>query len=338
MSTKNSTKLKNAKAVAERAGVSEMTVSRFFRNPDLLSDDTRQRIADAVAAFNYVPNRMAQNLRNTTSDICALLVPTVTNSVFVDVISEMSIELEKVGFHVMVSSTGYDMEKEAQLLDTVMSFRPAAIVMPGLEHLPAIKERLRELTIPVVEIMDLTSEPIAYGVGFDQHVAQAALMEHLWSKGYRKYGFVGTFLDHDIRAAKRKDAASAFLKCHGTKFLAESVLDIGSSPEVGMCAMAGMFEQLEHLDVLICSNDDIATGVLTFLHEHGIDVPGQIAVVGFNNLHFSAHLTPSLTTIDTRRPQIGRETARLLVDLLQGREPKNRIIDTGFELFARDSA
>ena len=156
------------KSVAKLAGVSEMTVSRVLSGKGSYSEKSRAKVEAAVGTSGYLPNRIAGSLASSRSTQVAVIVPTIGNIVFTEVLAGISAELSPAGLQAVLGVTEYDLNREEALVETLLSWRPQALIIAGLEHTPGTVRRLKGAGIPVVQIMDIDGDVIDTAVGFSQ--------------------------------------------------------------------------------------------------------------------------------------------------------------------------
>ena len=161
-------------AVAERAGVSAITVSRVVRLPELVAPQTRAKVEAAMRELGYVPNQLAGVLAGARSKSVGVLVPTIANSIFADTVQGLSDELEPLGYAVILAQSRYDADREDHMLSALLSRRPEAIIMVGSPATEDGARLLRRSGIPIVETWELPPEPIDAVAGFDNYAAPAA--------------------------------------------------------------------------------------------------------------------------------------------------------------------
>ena len=156
-------------AVAERAGVSSITVSRVVRLPELVAPETRARVEAAMRELGYVPNQLAGALAGARTKSVGVLVPTIANSIFADTVQGLTDELEPLGYAVILAQSRYDAAREDRMLSALLSRRPEAIIMVGSPATEEGARLLRRAGIPVVETWELPPEPIDAVAGFDNY-------------------------------------------------------------------------------------------------------------------------------------------------------------------------
>jgi len=325
--------------VAEQLGVSAITVSRALHHPEQVSANLRAHILEAVDRLGYVPNRSARLLASARSKTVAVLVPSLSNAIFVETLAGIHEVLHPLGYQVLIGNTRYDADEEARLLRAYLEHAPDGILLTGLGQAPALRERLAQLALPVVYMMDLTesgSGDERMCVGLSQTDAGQALTHHLLAQGRRRIAYLAAQLDE--RVMKRAQGYRQALQAAGCYDARLEILDPRpSSIGLGASLLESLLREHPDCDAVFCCNDDLALGALFYCQHVALAVPQQLAIAGFNDLEASAWACPPLTSIATPRYQIGRQAAQMLVDALQGVEPAARRRDLGFELKVRAS-
>ncbi|WP_419730462.1 LacI family DNA-binding transcriptional regulator [Lichenicola sp.] len=325
------------KHVAARAGVAPITVSRALNAPDSVSPLLRAQIDDAVTALGYVPNRFAGVLASAQSRVVPVIVPSLSNAVFIEVIQGIQGVLEAGGYQMLLGNTQYDLARETELVSTMLGWAPAGIIVAGLRHAERTRALLAGSGRPVMEIMELGRRPIDMNVGLSHLSAGEAMGRHLIERGYRQIGFIGGRLGADYRAMQRFRGLDRALAGAGLDRRRPFAHPESSSSEIGGNQLMAVLAQAPELDALFFANDDLAVGALLRAHREGIDVPGRIAIAGFNGLGIGALTTPALTTIISPRPEIGALAAIKLLARVSG-EPAGPIrVDVGYRLMVRES-
>jgi LacI family gluconate utilization system Gnt-I transcriptional repressor len=314
--------------VAHRAKVGESTVSRVLRNHGSVSASTREKILKAAADLNYVPNRIAGTLASMTSKLIGVVIPSVGNTVVPEVLAGANMVFEDAGFQPVIGVSNYDPAREEVLIESILSWRPAGILVAGLEHTDRARAMLKGSGIRVVELLDIDGEGIDIVVGSSQRMAGRKSAEHLLARNYRRIGYVGHDIRVDIRAGKRFEGFRAVMRENGLSFVDQEFHPSGGSTvEAGRIGLARLLKRQPSLDAIYFSNDDLALGGYFHCLEHDICVPSDLALFGYNGLEIT-RLTPQpLSTIRTPRIAMGRAGASLL---LSG--GPSTIVDVGFEL------
>lgn len=298
--------------VSEASGVSEMTVSRVLRNRGDVSDATRTRVLAAAKDLGYVPNKIAGSLASSRVNLVAVIIPSLSNMVFPEVLTGINQVLEDTVLQPVVGVTDYMPEKEEKVLYEMLSWRPSGVIIAGLEHSDASRAMLRAAGIPVVEIMDTDGAPIDAMVGISHRRAGREMARAIIKAGYEHIGFMGTKMPLDHRARKRFEGfTEALAKC-GVEIEDRAFYSGGSALAKGREMTRDMLERSPELDFLYYSNDMIGAGGLLYLLDQGIEVPGQIGLAGFNGVELLQGLPKQLATMDACRLEIGRSAAEII--------------------------
>ncbi|MCC6002429.1 MAG: LacI family DNA-binding transcriptional regulator [Pararhodobacter sp.] len=298
--------------VSEACGVSEMTVSRVLRNRADVSPATREKVLAAARALGYVPNKIAGALASQQVNLVAVIVPSLSNLVFPEVLSGISAALEETGLQPVFGVTNYSPDREETVLYEMLSWRPSGVILAGLEHTPAARAMLESAGIPVVEIMDTDGPAIDSVVGISHRAAGRQMADAIVSAGYRRIGFLGTKMPDDHRARKRMDGLVEGLAAHGLELAATEFYSGGSALQKGREMTKAILTRQPDLDFLYFSNDMIGAGGLLEAIEQGLDIPGKLGMAGFNGLNFLAGLPLRLATIDACRREIGERAAGII--------------------------
>lgn len=299
--------------VSEASGVSEMTVSRVLRNKGDVSAATRQKVQEAAKRLGYVPNKIAGALASSRVNLVAVVIPSLKNMVFPEVLAGVSHALEGTELQPVVGVTDYLAEKEETVLFEMLSWRPSGVIVAGLEHSDASVAMLSQAGIPVIEIMDVDGQPIDACVGISHRRAGRMMAEQIIEAGYRKVGFMGTKMPRDHRARKRFEGFTRTLAKAGIEIADQDFYSGGSALAKGREMTEAMLDRTPDLDFLYYSNDMIGAGGLLYLLEKGYDIPGQIGLAGFNGVELLDGLPRRLATMDACRREIGETAARMIV-------------------------
>ena len=303
--------------VSAASGVSEMTVSRVLRNRGDVSDATRQKVLDAAKELGYVPNQIAGSLASQRVNLVAVIVPSLSNMVFPEVLTGINQVLEDTPLQPVFGVTDYMRDKEERVLYEMLSWRPSGVIIAGLEHSDATRAMLENAGIPVVEIMDTDGNPVDSVVGISHRKAGLDMAKAILKQGYTRIGFMGTSMPRDHRARKRFEGLTEGLAKAGIEIEARDFYEGGSALAKGREMTAAMLEEYPELDFLYYSNDMIGAGGLLYLLEKGVDIPGRVGLAGFNGVELLQGLPRQLATTDACRLEIGRAAAEIIRDRMQ---------------------
>ncbi|MGB4826495.1 MAG: LacI family DNA-binding transcriptional regulator [Paracoccaceae bacterium] len=299
--------------VSEASGVSEMTVSRVLRNRGDVSATTRERVLEAARSLGYVPNKIAGALASQRVNLVGVIIPSLSNMVFPEVMTGISEVLEDTGLQPVVGVSNYSHDREEQVIYEMLSWRPSGLILAGLEHSDASRAMLAQAGVPIVEIMDIDGTPVDSAVGISHRRAGRQMAEAIIAAGYRRIAFLGTHMPtQDTRARKRLEGFEEALSRAGLSLVDREYYTGGSSLLKGREMTETLLKRTQDVDFLYYSNDMIGAGGLLWCLENGIDVPGKVGLAGFNGMELLDGLPRRLATMDACRLEIGRKSAEII--------------------------
>ena len=300
--------------VSAAVGLGMSTISRVLRNQGSFSQATRERVMKAVEELGYVPNRVAGSLASSVSNLVGIVIPSLHNIVFPDLLRGAALALDPLGFQTVIAVTDYDIEQEEKVIQSIRAWRPAAFLVTGLEHTERTRAMLMNSGVRVAELLDTDGEGIDLVIGFSQREAGMLCARHLLERGYRRIGYIGPEFSFDPRARKRFEGFSEVLREAGVKPLDSELVRGISSTEVGRAALERLLARNPDLDAVYFSNDDFAVGGLFHGYAKGSAVPAQRAIMGYNGLDIGRFAPQPLTTLRTPRTEIGEIAARMVME------------------------
>lgn len=320
-----------------------MTVSRALKNGTSIASATRARIIKAVEELGYVLDQSAGSLSSKRSGFVASLIPSINNSNFADTIRGLTETLEGSGLQLLLGYTDYSIEKEEQLIESMLRRRPEGIVVTGGRHTIRSRKLLQQSGIPVIETWDLPLSPIRHVVGFSNADASATLVKFLHSKGYRRIAFIGGTSNRDTRGADRRagyERAIAELTLGPAR-----VISFGTPPismNQGAEAVVQLIAQWPEVDAAICVSDLSAFGAIMECQRRDWNVPNRIAIAGFGDFEIADCCVPRITTVGVHCLEIGKRTGELLLRAIaserKGISLNAQLITTEFGVIGRESA
>jgi LacI family transcriptional regulator, gluconate utilization system Gnt-I transcriptional repressor len=322
--------------VALKAGVSAITASRALRTPERVAADTLARVRDAVASLGYVPNPAAQMLASARSRVIGVVIPSVTNSVFADLLRGVMDATDDGPWQPQIANTRYVSSREQDILRLFATQHPTGMIVAGIDQSPEARDILRGIGCPVVQVLETGPDPIDMMIGCSQMDGARAAVSHLLAQGYARIGFLGARMDP--RSQRRLAGYRQELELAGVPG-PERVLTVphASSVTLGRRLMADLLALHPDSDAVFCNNDDIALGALFECMRRGIRVPAQMGIAGFNDLDMAAGAEPGLTSVRTHRYRMGVEAVRMIEAARDGARPDPAVRDIGFTLVVRDS-
>ncbi|PSL20148.1 LacI family DNA-binding transcriptional regulator [Shimia abyssi] len=302
------------KDIARLAGVSEMTASRAMRGAPDVSDATKRKVEDIAKQVGYVPNRIAGALASQKVNLVGVVVPSLSSSVFPEVLSGISAALKPTPMKPVIGVTGYDPDEEEEVIREMLSWRPSGLIVAGLEHGEASRRMLAAADCPVVEIMDTDGDPVAHCVGISHLQAGRDMAVMMLERGYRRIGFIGTKMPQDFRAEKRLKGFVEALNAAGVDLAGEELYAGVSSIENGRRLTEQLLARIPDLDCIYYSSDVMSVGAYMHCLASGMSIPNDLAIAGFNSLDLLKGLPMTLATTDAHRFEIGEKAAGIIIE------------------------
>lgn len=317
--------------VAKLSGVSEISVSRVMRNASSVSNQLRSRVLAAANELGYTPNRLAGALKTSSSNLVAVIVPSIGNGVFPEVLNGVESVLADAGLRPVLGITQYDRAQEVQVLRDMLAWSPMGVIMAGTDHESAVARMIARHDIPVVEFMDIDRVPIQAAVGISNINAAIAVADLLAKRGYKRPGYIGAWSELPDRSKARRLAFEARLIELGIPLVDKEIAPVPASAEVGAQTTEILLNRSPDIDAIFFANDDQALGALFHCQRIGRKVPEEIGIIGFNGIELGRATPTVLASVVTPRFQMGVETAQLLLSAA-GDSSARKVIDLGFEI------
>lgn len=323
--------------VAAKAGVSAITVSRVINQPEKVSEPLRRQVQAAIDKLGYIPNQFASSLASAKSHVIGVVIPSLSNTVFNEVLRGIYEVAGGAGYKVLLVDTNYSPLEEEKLVRTLLSQAPQAMILSGGDQTRACRTMLEKARIPIVQIMELLEEPIDMNIGFSHTQAGYEIVNQLIESGFSQIGFIGARMD--VRVQQRMKGYQTALENAGLSWQGL----VMTTPEPSSIGLGGelfkslMAESQGAVEAIFCCNDDLALGALFESQRMNIRVPTELAICGFNDIEAARYVNPTLTSVHTPRYEMGVKATEMLLQVLAGEDVAERKIDTGFEIKLRQS-
>ncbi|MEO8758411.1 MAG: LacI family DNA-binding transcriptional regulator [Devosia sp.] len=320
--------------VAREAGVSPITVSRALRTPDLVRPETRARVTEAVAKTGYVVNSIASSLRSGRSSVVTVFVASLQNPHFASAMQGALDAFEGSRFHLMFAQTGYSEQLSPDVVETLLPFRPAGIMFTGVIRQDETRAALRKLGVPVVEMWGDRPDPIDMLVGFSGRIGGMLMGEHFGRQGFRRIAYSGHTRE---RGHERLEGFREGLRPFGVEPAMVLAKEGTRGFADGMAALDEILVQMPDCDAVFFGTDILAVGAIIAARRHNIEVPRQLALAGYGDLDFAAHVEPPITSIHVSDYEIGRTAGDMMLKRLNGDVLTEPVIQVPVRLVARRS-
>ncbi len=304
------------KKVCELAGVSTATISRALKNPELVKEKTRKKILKAIEETGYRPNMLASSIKTGKSNTLLVLVPNLSNSFFLKIIQGIEQTAQEAGYSVLLGDTQGKQEIENKYASMALSNRADGIIQ--LDHTFPFSHSDAELAerIPMISVCErITGDKVYPVIELDNYNACRTLAQHLLDLGHRDFGIIAGQIDSQIFRDRLSGFKSVLIENH-ISFDNNNLIAGQYSIEFGREGVRKLLNNPQKPTAIFCFNDDIALGAIHEIKQHGLKVPDDISIVGFDNTKVSAYIDPPLTTVDQPTHDMGRKAVEVILTLI----------------------
>ncbi|MDF2178608.1 LacI family DNA-binding transcriptional regulator [Aliiglaciecola sp. CAU 1673] len=312
----------NIKKVSELAGVSTATVSRTLKSPDLVTEQTREKVMKAVRAAGYRPNWLATSVKTGKSNSIVVLVPNLVNPFFMRIIEGIEQAAQEQGYSVLLGDTQGKAERENEYAGMVLSNRADGLIQ--LDHSFPFSESDEELaqSIPMVSVCERIAGRKYPFIELDNYAASRALTHHLIGYGHQRFGIIAGQRSSQIHR-DRLAGIKSVLEEEGIVFDDAMLVGESYAIDTGVEGARQLLANSKPPTAIFCFNDDIAIGAMFEAKRHGLRIPQDLSITGFDNVRVSAYMDPPLTTVDQPAYEMGRRAVEVLLQMIR-REPLQR--------------
>jgi DNA-binding LacI/PurR family transcriptional regulator len=301
--------------VAAKAGVSRALVSLVMRNSPKVSDQRRAAVLEAARELGYEPHVMARALASRTSTVLGVMVSDLRNTFFAEVVEGLDAAAQAAGFDLILNTGGRSPSRERAALRSLLSFRPAGVVLLSpVVPASAIEDAARQC--PIVLVSRTSRASIVDTVNDDGEAGAALAVEHLAGLGHRRIAHLDG--GGAATAAARRKGYQQAMRGHGLEPLVVPSEHTDHAGEKAVHELLGSYDRAELPTALLAGNDFNAVGAISALEEAGLRVPEDVSVVGYDNTSLAALRHLSLTTVDQPRTEMGRLAIEALLERVRG--------------------
>jgi len=324
------------KDIAKKANVSVSTVSRVLNDKPDVKAETKEKINKAIEELGFCPSTVARGLVLKKSNIIGFIVPDIANPSFPELARGVVNRARALGYSVMFFDTNHDNRVEVEALTLMQGKHVDGIILSFDEANREELNKLKEEQFPVVQIYRKSSEHTISTIALDNEFAGAMATDYLIGKGHRRIGLLVTGERTQSGYERYKGYIKA-LKKAGIPFDQELVQEGLNNAGSGKKCMDNLLSLENPPTAVFASHDLMAVGAYEAIFEKGLSVPGDISIIGHDNIDVSRYLRPKLTTIDTHKFNLGEMGVDLLIEEIEAEKPLNREIVEKAELIERES-
>ncbi|MFU0931254.1 LacI family DNA-binding transcriptional regulator [Kluyvera cryocrescens] len=324
--------------VARRAGVSKATVSRVLSGNGYVSQETKDRVFLAIEESGYRPNLLARNLATKKTQTLGLVVTnTLYHGVyFSELLFHAASMTEAQGRRLILADGKHSAQEEREAIQYLLDLRcDGIIIYPRFLSVDEIDDIIQQQQQPVLVINRRLRRNSSHCVYCDQKSASQQAVEKLIARGHRDIAFITGSLDSPTGIERLSGYKDALTK-HGIVIRDELIVEGKWTPATGAAGVDMLRERQVSFSALVASNDDMAVGAIKQLHAHGVSVPQQVSVIGFDDIALAPYMIPALSSVRIPVTEMIKETINRLIFMLDGGDFKYQQTFPG-ELIERDS-
>lgn len=324
--------------VASQSGVSMTTVSHVFSGHRPVSVETQRLVKEVADRLGYRPNAVARSLRSQRTQTIMIVVPDITNSFYPEYARSLQDVVAAAGYHSLLCNTDAREAEELAFLEEAISRRLEGVAFTGF-RLPV--ERLIPLAdegIAVVNVGAAAEGSLVDSVRFDDRGAVAEATRFLLERYGMRVGMI--YGDKDAPVGRdRLDGFESACREFGIDPAQTAIVLEEFTRAGGAAGMRRLLDRVDRPRAVVCANDMIALGAIDALKERGLDVPGDVAVLGYDDVDAATIVTPKLTTVHADATRLGAEVGAMLVSRMSGEYTgPGRHLVLDHELVVRESA
>jgi LacI family transcriptional regulator len=306
--------------VARKAGVSTATVSRCLNSPDQVIEPTRRKVMQAVRDLGYSPNFGARVMAAKRTNTIGAIIPTMENAIFARGLQAFQEELGSLGFTLLVASSSYRPELEADQIRALVARGADGLLLIGHDRDPSIYSFLETQGVPALVTWTYDRTAARPSIGFDNRASMRLLARKVIELGHTRLAVISAEIAHNDRARERMLGIRDAMAEAGLDPQSLTAVETPYGIENGAQAFDRLMAGSTRPSVVMCGNDVLAVGALRRAREMGIDVPGQVSITGFDDIELAQVAVPALTTVHVPHREMGRSAARALVALVRGQD------------------
>lgn len=325
------------KDVAKEAGVSIATVSRVLNDVDVVNEETKKKVVDAIKKLGYRPNIVARSLKTQRTKTIGILIPDISSQFYPEIVRGTEDVANIYDYNVMLCNSDSDLEKEKEYLRVLKEKMVDGVLYMSSSLEPEILNLIKQLELTTVLVETKDPEDIFPSVTIDNRAAAYDAVRYLAEKGNKKVAYIGAYRDVVTAWAKRYLGYEEALKDSNLE-LNENLTFFGElKAQTGYEGINKILEKEESIDSLFCASDEIAMGAINALRDKGIRVPEDVDVVGFNDIYAASIFYPKLTTVSQPMYDMGSVAMRMLIKLVNNKEVDHKQYVLPYNLIERDS-
>ncbi len=323
--------------VATVAGVSTATVSRVINTPEAVSPELRTRIEMVIRQLGWVPSGAARALATKRTGTIGAVFPALAQGDFARAIDALQDELTARNHTLLLARSRYSAEEEHKQALKLVERGVDGLILVGRTRPPELEAFLKSHKVPYINTFVYDTAAEAPCIGPDNHRALHSMTSHLIGLGHRRFGLIAQSTLNNDRAAARREGVQAALAEHGIAITPSHLVEGKWSIGEGRQLFRKIMETRPHPTALICGNSLLAVGAVLESQAMGVKVPGEMSIVGYDDIEIMRELPIPVSTVRVASDEVGRQAARVIVEMLEGSE-RAEGVEIPFEIVIRRSS
>lgn len=324
----------NLRVLAAKAGVSINTASRAINDKPDINPLTKEKILRIAREIGYVPNASAVALRTQKTRTLGVIIADNNNPFYAEVLSGIEAEAKANNYHIILTNTRRDYQEEENAIELLLGKQVDGLLIAPVQEKNEDIYKLIDSKIPFVVVGRDYEDLSIDAVYSDELKGGYIATEYLIKKGFKNISYIGGYT-YKSPARRRLEGYKKALTDYGIA-IKENLIKIGDIDiKDGYNQTKDMFDQGINFQAIFAYNDMMAFGAVKAIKERGLEIPGDIGVVGYDNILFSSLVSPPLTTVNLKKDELGRESVRLLLSKINGYRKKNKKIVLDVDLLIR---
>ncbi|MEP2642286.1 LacI family DNA-binding transcriptional regulator [Roseobacter sp.] len=304
--------------VARMAGVSTASISRALNDPDKVAKPTRVKIERAIETLGYTPNFGGRALASNRTNTVGAIIPSMANAMFATGVQAFQEALSEAGVNLLLATTADDPDQEFRQIKALIAHGADGLMLIGQARPQATRDFLAKRRVPHVISWYFRPDIDQLCIGFDNHKAAFDATRRVLGLGHRRIAMISGPHAGNDRASDRYQGVIDAIAAHDQGAVLVHSEEAKYRLEYGAEAFERIMTSDARPTVVICGNDVLATGALMRARDMGVDVPGQLSLVGFDDIGLASVVTPPLATVRVPQTEMGRAAARALLAKLNG--------------------
>ncbi|MGD6833733.1 LacI family DNA-binding transcriptional regulator [Sutcliffiella halmapala] len=322
--------------VARLAGLSRTTVSRVINNHPYVSEKKRVLVMNAMSELGYVPNSSARSLRSQKTEMVALLIPRVMNPFFSELIERMEMAAAENGYQLIICQTKYSKKKELDYLNLLKTRQVDGIILSSIQNDWNVIEPFLEFG-PIVLCNEFEEDAQVPSVRLDQTYGGYISTKHLLELGHRKVAYCTGGYKSNVAQSREAGFRKALAEFN-VPFQEEFTFGDAFTIEDGRRILRDMLTLKEKPTAVFTGGDEVAAGIITEAKRHGVRIPEDLAVVGFDNQAITELVEPSITTVNQPIEDMARKAFQVMMEKVRSKRFRHKeIYEYDLELIVRES-